>query len=263
MKMWLRNLSVFKNLLRREFAVMKKDYLNDLIDLIIWPASVIVSFGYVLPLFGMDPNYGSFLSAGAIASTFFYLSLGMASDLVYDFDSLRFIDSQLIAPVSSYSWVLVERVCAFSIHSFLLSLPLLPLSKILLATRFDMTHFSLFKYLFMMIGCSICWGFFGLWLAAMIEKPRAFAHVWRRVYTPMQLIGCYWFSFAMAQKVFPRLGYVALLNPLTFMTEGMRSAVLGAEGFMNFWLCLLLLSIFTVFLAFIACRRLKNRYGWI
>lgn len=253
------NIRIFLSLLARDFTVIKKDFFSDLINIVTWPTSLAITFGYVLPTTGMAQEMGSFLLIGSIATTFFYLAIGMASDLVNDFSSLRFIDSQLVVPISSHRVLLLARVCSFVLYSVMLTLPILPIGKLLLGSRLDVTHFSLFKFVLIVPACGLFFGFFGLFLAAVIDSNRALSNVWRRIYTPMQLFGCYWFSFKMGHEVFSWPAYFMLLNPVTLMTEGVRGAVFGQELYLNFWLCLGLLLVYITLLAMYSCARLRKR----
>ena len=254
------NVQIFLHLLRRDFIVIKKEFVNDLINVITWPTALAVTFGFVLPSFGMDPKYGSFLLVGAMATTFFYLAVGLGSELVSDFEMLRGIDFYMIVPASSYHFYLIQRVFSFALHSMMLSLPLLPVGKILLAERLDLSHASVFKFLLIMYASGIFFGFFALWLASWVPTNRAFGNVWRRVYTPSQLIGCYWFSFAQARTVFGNWSVISLFNPLTFMCEGVRAAIFGPDaGFINFWVSLLVLLFYIAAFGGYAMYRLKRR----
>lgn len=253
------NARIFFNLTRRDLTVQKKGFVSDLINIITWPASLAVSFGYVLPAVGMAPEMGSFLLIGSLATTFFYLSIGMASDLVNDFTSFRFIDSQLVIPITSHKVLLFQRVCSFSLSSVMLSIPILPIGKFLLGSRLDLSHFSLLKFTLMIVACSVFFGFFALFLAAIIDSNRMLSNIWRRLYTPMQLLGCYWFSLENGYKVFSTPTYLMLLNPLTCMTEGIRGSVFGQEGYFNVWAALGLLIFYTSLLAGYSFSRLKRR----
>lgn len=255
----MKNAQIFLNLLMRDLTVIKKDFFSDLINIVTWPTSLAITFGYVLPAVGMAPEMGSFLLVGSIATTFFYLAIGMGSDLVSDFSSLRFINSQLVTPITSHHVLLLQRVCSFALYSVMLSVPILPIGKLLLAQRLDLSHFSLLKFIMIVVECGFFFGFFGLFLAAIIENNRALSNVWRRIYTPMQLFGCYWFSFKMGQEVFSWPAYFMLLNPVTLMTEGVRASVFGQEQYLNFWISFTLLLGYITLLALYSFSRLKNR----
>ena len=253
------NARIFLQMTLRDVSVLRKEFLGDLFNAVTWPTSLAITFGYVLPSVGMDPKYGSFLVVGALASTFFYLALGFGNELVSDFCSLRCIDYYFTLPASSYQAVLIQRVVSFALHSVIISLPLLPIGKLILGNRLDLSHLSMIKVLLIMIMSGLFFGFFGLWLASWVPTPRAFNSIWRRVYTPLQLLGCYWFAFFTGYKVFGLVAIIALANPLTFMCEGIRGAALGQTEFINFWVCLAVLVMYTCLFGWYAMRRLKKR----
>lgn len=255
----INNILIFKNLLKRDLIVIKKDFFGDLINIVTWPLSLSITFGYILPAFGMKQDYGSFLLVGALASTLFYLAIGLASELVNDFESMRCIDTQLTIPLSSYKILLFQRVTTFALHSMALSIPLLPMGKFLLGDRFSLANFALGKFFLVMLVSGIFYGFFALMLAGLINNTRSLSNVWRRIYTPMQLLGCYWFSYKMAQQVFYWLSILTLFNPLTYMTEGVRCAVFGQSEYMNFWLSMTILIIQTVLLGWYSFYLLRKR----
>ncbi|NDD53655.1 ABC transporter permease [bacterium] len=256
---FVENVRIFIELLRRDLIIIRREFFGDLINAITWPLANAITFGLVLPSFGMDRAYGSFLLIGALATTFFYLSVSLAEDLVNDFCGLRSIDFLVILPASRYWLILVQRVCSFAVHATVVSVPLIPIGKLLLGDRMDLSHFSTIKFMLIMLLSAMFYGFFALWLASWIPNSRHFMSVWRRVYTPSQLLGCYWFSFAMAYEVFGFKAYITLLNPLTYMCEGVRSAVLGGEKYLNFWLVLGLLAVYTGLFGIYAMRKLKRR----
>jgi len=257
--MMMNNAVIFLQLMRRDVRVLSREFVGDLINAVTWPGSLAITFGYVLPSVGMNQQYGTFLLVGALASTFFYLSLGMGNELVSDFCSMRCIDFYFTLPASSYRFILFQRVFSFALHSVLISLPLLLIGKLILGSRMFLSQLSVIKLFLVLVISGIFFGFFGLWLAAWIPTNRAFNSVWRRVYTPMQLLGCYWFSFFTGFKVFAYIACIALLNPLTYMCEGVRAAVMGQAEYLNFWLCLAVLIAYTIIFGWYAMRKLKRR----
>ena len=156
MDMIRNNIAIIKSLMQRDFTVIKKEFYDDLINVITWPTSLAITFGYILPEVGMqDASFGSFLLIGAVATTFFYLAVGLASDLVRDFESLRYIDFLLVIPVSSFRIVFIQKVLTFAIHSTLLSIPVVPIGKILLGARLDLSLPSVPKFLLISFLCGV------------------------------------------------------------------------------------------------------------
>jgi ABC-2 type transport system permease protein len=253
------NVKIFFELMRRDCVIIRREFLSDFINALTWPLTNAITFGLVLPQFGMDRAYGSFLLIGSLAVTFFYLAVSLAETLVNDFGSLRGIDFFLILPASNYQLVLIQRVMSFALHATVVSVPLLPIGKLVLGDRMDLSQFSMIKFILIMLVSAQFYGFFALWLASWIPNSRHFMSVWRRIYTPSQLIGCYWFSLAMALKVIGWKAYIALLNPLTYMCEGVRSAVFGPKGYMPFWLAFGLLCVYSIVFGAYAMGKLRKR----
>lgn len=255
----VQNLRIYKSLFERDLIVARKDFFSDVINLVTWPTSLTITFGYVLPAVGQDAYYGAFLLIGALATTYFYLAVGFGSALVNDFETLRYIEYQMVLPLSSYRFLFWQRVLMFALHSTILSIPLLPVGKLLLGSVLDLQYFAPFKFMAIMLLSGIFFGFFALWLASWVPDNRAFSSVWRRIYTPMQLTGCYWFSFATAYKVFGLYALIGLLNPLTLMTEGIRAAVLGQTKYLSYWGCFIGLLMYVFLFASYSFYKLKKR----
>lgn len=257
---FLEQILIFKNLCWRDALVIKNKFFDELINCVTWPLSFAITFGYVLPALGrQDPFYGGFLLIGVVASTFFYLSMALGNDLVDDFCSQRCYEQKVIVPVASYKIILWQRVFMFAVHGTLLSLPIIPIGKLLLGDKLDLSHMSVGKVLLITPLTGVFFGFFALWLASWVSTGSAFYGMWRRLYTPLQLLGCYWFSFAMFTKAFPKMGYISLVVPLTYSTEGVRQAVFGTSDYINFWVCLAVLVCYTLSFGLYAIYKLKRR----
>jgi len=255
----MRRARLFINLLHMDFKVVRSEFIGDLVNAVTWPASLALNFGYILPAFGMEESYGSFLMIGAMATTYFYLSIGFASELVSDFDGERFIDFQVTLPMPSYKMLIMQRVVSFALQATALSMPLLPIGKVILGNKLNLATFAPLQFVVVLLLTGIYFGFFALWLAAFLPNQRSVSNAWRRVYTPLLMAGCYWFSFAMGIKVFPRAALIVLLNPLTYMTEGIRSAVMGPEEYIPFLYSLLGVVSAIVLMGLFAMWSLRRR----
>ena len=67
----------------------------------------------------------------------------------------------------------------------------------------------------------------------------------------------------MLQEVSPRIAYISLLNPMVYIMEGTRAAVLGQEGSLDFWVCVLMTLVFTILCTFDGIRRIKRRLDYV
>jgi len=261
--MLIRNVLMVKNLLWRDFLIIKKDFMGDVINMVTWPTSLSITFGYILTAFGMDRNYGSFLLVGSLATSFFYLAVGLGAELVNDFEGMRAIEFYQVLPFPSFHMVFFQKIVSFGLHSVMLAVPLLPMGKLLLGERLDLHNLSLVKFCMIFMSAGIFFGVFALVLAGYIKNQRTFNSVWRRVYTPMLFTGCFWFTFKMAQKSFPVLSYIALCNPLTYIAEGIRASVFGQEGYLPFWISQGAVLGFIMIGSYFAFKRLKERLDFV
>ena len=256
-------LSIFLRLMQRDFYVFSRDFKGDALNMIVWPTSLVFTFGYVLPTFGLDPQYGCFMLVSSLATGFFYLAISFASNLLDDLINTKSIESYLVIPYLPHSLFFFQKTTTFALYSATLGITLLPIGKLFLGNKLSFQHFSAIKFSLIMLVAGYFFGFFHLFLGAFIKNHRMFSHVWRRLYTPMQLLGCYWFSLKMLFSSYPAIASIAILNPLTYASEGIRAAVFGPEGSINFWISLAILLIQCIIAALAATCMLRKRLDFI
>jgi ABC-type polysaccharide/polyol phosphate export permease len=71
-------------------------------------------------------------------------------------------------------------------------------------------------------------------------------NIWTRFIWPMWMLGCYQFSWAALYVASPQLAYLTLCNPVLYVTEGMRGALLGNPDCLPWELCIAALCFFIV-----------------
>ena len=69
-----------------------------------------------------------------------------------------------------------------------------------------------------------------------------------------------WQSLYMTSPVF---AYIDLLNPVVYISEAYRSALIGPAGYLNFWFCVVMISLFGIVVGCVGIRRLKKRCDFI
>jgi ABC-type multidrug transport system permease subunit len=79
----------------------------------------------------------------------------------------------------------------------------------------------------------------------------------------LTIFGGVWFSWFEAYKVFPVLGYMMLFNPVTYAMDGLKTAVFGQGNYLNFWLCVVVLSLFIVLFCMWNFYLLKRRLDYV
>jgi ABC-2 type transport system permease protein len=245
-------------LIQRDLRIFKKAFWGKLIDTSLLLFTTVIIFGYFLPSYGLKNDYGPFLLIGVIAGFGFFEVMGKVSVMIADLEGDRTILYTLTLPIPSWL-VFAYFAISWAILSSIMSLLMFPLGKILLFSQFDLSKINYLQLPLIFLMSNLFFGFFALWLVAVLKKMSNLSHLFVRVINPMYSFGGWWYSWMAIDHISPILGIVHLINPLLYVMEGMRAATLGQEGYIPFWLSLLGLAFFTSLLAWDAIRRLQNR----
>lgn len=245
-------------LIRRDLRVFREEFWGKLIDTSLLLFTTIVIFGYFLPAYGLKADYGPFLLVGVIAGFGFFDVIGKVGLMIADMEGDRTILYTLTLPIPS-TLVFVYIAISWGLISFIMSLLMFPLGKALLYTQFDLSKIHLGKLALIFILSNIFFGFFALWLSAVLKKMSNLSHLFVRVINPMYSFGGWWYSWYAIYDLSHGIGYAHFINPLLYVMEGMRAATLGQQGYLPFWFSFFALFVFTAALGWDAIRRLKKK----
>jgi len=255
-------IKIFGWLLWRSLMILRQNIIDKLIDAFVWSTNYILINTYIMPYFGLNEEYGSFIWVGTIVTMAFFESIYGASELVSDFDNEKIIEYSLTLPLPA-SWIFIKTAISIALDSAVLSIFLLPLGKVLLLTRLDLSNFNIFKFVIIFVLMNIFFGFFALWIASWARDGRNFSYIYRRVVNPVWIFGGYQFTWFVLYKAFPHWGLLLLLNPLTYAFEGLRASILGQAEYINFWMCAGALVAFSLFFAWWALVWMKKRLDYV
>jgi ABC-type multidrug transport system permease subunit len=255
-------IKVFGWLLWRDVRLLRHNLPGKLLDALIWSTNYIIINSYIMPLFGVPESYGPFIWVGAIVTMGFFDASHYAADLVNDIAGDKSIEYLLMLPVSSWL-IFIKIALSFALNCMALSIFILPLGKLLLWNRLDLSNFSIIKFVPVFILANLFFGFFALWIASWARDGINFSYVWRRIVNPLWIFGGNQFSWAIFYKALPSFALLGLLNPVTYAFEGMRSAILGEAGFLNIWVACGMLIFFTFLFGWWALTWMKRRLDYV
>lgn len=251
-------LAIVCALIRRDFRVFKEEFWGKFIDTSLVLFTTVIIFGHFLPSAGLQSDYGPFILVGAIAGFGFFEVMGKVSLMIADMEGERTILYTLTLPIPSWL-VFVYIGVSWALLSSIMSLLMFPLGKLLLFSEFDLTKIDLLRLPLIFLMSNLFFGFFALWLSAVLKKMSNLSHLFVRVINPMYSFGGLWYSYATIEKISAGAAYAHLLNPLIYIMEGMRAAALGQEGYLPFWTSLCGITAFTILFGWDAIRRLQRR----
>lgn len=248
----------FKWLFWRDLRILSKDFFNNILDAILLPCGFIITSGYIMPQFGLPEYFGSFMLVGSIIGMCFNSPSTYSGDLTADLEGPKTISYELILPLP-YWLVYIKIGLVYAVKSIIVNIFSFPIGIILLFKEFDLTKISFVKFLIIYPSVNILFGFFALCVAVWVKNMVDFGRFWIRWGWQLFIFAGFQFSWLMMYKAIPWLGIFNLLNPLLYPMEAMRVAILGQKGYINFWICFLVI-LFSIFLfTFIGLKIFKKR----
>lgn len=253
---------VFKQLIRADLSGTWRNLIDKMINVSIWLTITLFIFSYIMQTFGLKGTYGVFQYASVIASMGLFEMFPSAVRLLSDFENEKTILYNLTLPIPS--WVaLLSKVFFYALNALALALCVIPVGKLILWNKLQFAVIAWPKLILLIFFASFFYGTLTLWLASMIPNMTQIQNIWMRCVFPLWFLGGFQFSWAALHKTLPVVAYIDLLNPIIYITEASRSTVLGQDGFINFWYCLLAIMVLTGFFLYYAIRNLKKRLDFV
>ncbi|MGE0009858.1 MAG: ABC transporter permease [Candidatus Babeliales bacterium] len=253
---------IFKSLLATDLLLLKQTIKDKLIDLFIWIITMVLVNTYLMPAFGLSQDYSGFLIASLIGSAGLFEVYSSATNFISDFTGLNITSFYLTLPMPSWL-VWIEKLVYMTINTTVISILILPISKLLVWNEFSLAEFSLFKFCIVFLLSNIFSAAFALWITTRISGMEQIGSIWMRFVYPIWFLGGFQYSYEVLHQVSPIMAYVSLANPMLYVMEGMRASVLGQEGSLNFWFCCVMIALFTILCTWHGLKRLKTRLDYI
>ena len=246
------------HLLRRDLRIFNQTFWGKFVNICFMMATMIIAFSYFLPAQGLRAGYGPFVLVGVIAQVGFYDIMSKVTQLIIDMEGDKTILHTLSLPLPS--WLVFFQIgLSWSLNSLIISAILFPLGKLFLFFQFDLSAINYLNLLPIAVINNMFFGFFALWITSIIKNMASLGNLFPRIINPLFMFGCFMYSWQTAFTMSPILGYLSLSNPLVYVMEGMRAAILGQDGSLPFWYSFGALTLFTLFFAWDGIRRLQRR----
>jgi hypothetical protein len=255
-------LKICKELIHADLLVFKQTFFDKFIDVTIWVVLTIIVTGYIMPYFGLSSDFGVFQFGGIIAAIGLFELYGSVVELVSDFQGDRVINYNLILPIPSWMAIVSKGAYYFIIY-VILSVLMLPIGKLTLWNQLDLTQIDYFKFFISLFFQNIFYACFVLWAASIVENASKLGSIWARYIFPMWFMGGFQFSWIALHNAMPVVSYIILLNPMMYITEATRASVLGQSDYINFWICLVAIAIFSALCLAVGMRNLQKRLDFV
>jgi hypothetical protein len=133
------------------------------------------------------------------------------------------------------------------------------LGKLILGDQFNISNFSLISFAIIYIIASLFFGMFALWSTVITKSVESHSRLELRLIGPMFFLNGFTASWAAMYAASASLGIFVCFLPWIYAYEGCRAAILGQDGYMPLWRCVLMLTIFTLLIIISSVRLFKKR----
>lgn len=251
-------INTFCQIVYREIAIFIKLLLSKLMDILIITFTNVMVFAFLMPYFGLKSSYGSLIAVGLIGILPLFEVIPKTTNLVSDITGNRKISYFLTLPLPT-NFIIAAIPVGWAACGAIYSIFILPVAKIFLYNKLDLSHFSIIKFIIGFITIQLMYGFFALFLTSLIKDMKYISWIWSRIVNPLLMFGGYFYTWVTINSISHFIGIINLINPVMLSCECLRAAVLGQKGYLNFWLTTLGLWFFIVVFAFWGIIRLKRR----
>lgn len=237
-------LRTFIALARRNLKVIVADAKDICIDGALLAGLNVLLFAYLFPAMGMSDSMVAPVFIGSLLALFINLSFSISIRTVFDLRFKRFTDYLITLPLSK-RWFLAASITGFFLELFLSTIPLVSCSVVALYGKIPLEQTNWFMLMIMYIVCLLVLAIFFLGCAFSYSYEWFLDNMWPRRLAPVVALGCVYVPWFTVLKIAPAAAWIMLLNPMTYMSEGIRASLLGASGYIDIRICfgILLISL--------------------
>ena len=247
----------FLAILYRDVYVTGRELPAFAAQVILQPFFMLFVFGKVLSSLGYTQNnYSDLLFPGLVSLTAVLTAMQtLAFPLVAEFGWTREIEDRLLSPMPT-SFVALEKIVFAMMRSFAAALVMIPIGILVLGSipwRWSgVPLFLVALVLGSLVGAGI-----GLLMGTLVQ-PQRINLLFSLVFTPLLFTGC-------SQYPWPSLSnlrwfqVITACNPMTYVSEALRGALVPSVPHIEPWICLLVLVAAVALLMAVGVRGFYRR----
>ena len=225
--------------LGRDLQVLRKNLWVFALRTVMQPLLFVFVFTYVFPKIGQGvggekgaATFSTLLVPGVVAIACIFQGIqAVALPLVQEFGYTREIEDRVMAPLAVWG-VAVEKITAGALQGLLAAAVVFPLATFIPATpvhlKIDWPVLLTVTPLATIVGAAL-----GLTIGTRAQ-PHQVPLVFSVVVIPITFLGATYYPWSSLSPI-PWLKWVALLNPLVYLSEGFRRALAPTLPHMPLW----------------------------
>lgn len=260
MNNFVRNIHIFSWYMCREIYTYRR-YVKDLIinHVLLFPIIYSIALAYIQirSYFGAQAtDMSTTVFAGNIIIPIMVTAFSITFKLFDDLRKNKYITYQTM--ILHPRLVILQRLLFAWLLTFIVSVPFFPVSKLILGTILNTDNTQWHGVIgIIFIGSLVCACHF-LLAAIVLKRPEQISSFWGRINSPLFILGGIFIPRHIIEQFSPILGLALYLNPMMYITEGLRQAMVGGPQFLSLFTCTTaLIGISTLYI--IACWYMFRR----
>jgi ABC-2 type transport system permease protein len=257
----------FAAMMARELRVMRRNFLSTFLRVILQPLLFVFVFAYVLPKIGGGAfgraggslTFSTILVPGLVASSIIMQAMmAVVFPLVMELSWQKSIQDRALAPLP-VPLLALEKISAAGTQGLIGGLLVFPAVLFVHAKgQAPSVHVEDWPlFLLVMVAGALLAASAGLYLGTIID-PRQVTMLFTLVLLPASMLGCVYYPWAALDHI-RWLQLAVLVNPLVYLSEGLRAALTPQVEHMPTWAFLIVLVGGTVVLGHLAMRTFTRR----
>jgi ABC-2 type transport system permease protein len=238
------------------------------------PLLFVFVFTYVMPKIGGGVMFGGAGAAAAGASSVNFATIlvpglmasmllmqgimAVTFPLVMDFSWQRTIEDRALAPVP-IGILAMQKITAGAAQAFIGALIVFPIVLVVHAAgQAPHVHVTNWPMLaFILVTASLLTAALGLLLGTVMD-PRKMQMLFAAILLPATMLGCVYYPWAALHQI-RWLQFLVLINPMVYMSEGLRAVLTPGTAHMPMWAILTVLVGGTAVFGYLGTRTFTRR----
>lgn len=248
----------------RDLRVLRRSFLPLITRTVMNPLLFVFVFTYVFPMIGsgfqpgaMGVSYATVVVPGLVAVGMVFTGISaVALPLSMELGGTREIEDRILAPVP-VALVALQKLVMGAVQGVIAGLVVFPLVALIPATPVEIRVASWPLLVAVVLLASLTAGALGLALGTIV-RPQQIGLMFAVVVVPITFLGCVYYPWALLRPI-RWLQVLVLINPLVYMSEGLRAALTPDLPHMAPWAFLGALTLATLALGTIGMRAFIRR----
>jgi ABC-2 type transport system permease protein len=202
-------------------------------------------------------GFGTVLLPGLMAVAIMFSGIAaVALPLAQEFGVTREIDDRVMCPLPIGA-VAIEKIVFSAIQSIFAAAVVFPLAYYIPSTPVLVHVSSWWFFIAVLVLASLLAGALGLTIGTFVQ-PKQIGLIFGVVIMPITFLGCVYYPWAALSPI-KWLQNGVLINPIVYITEGLRAALTPTIGHMPDAKILAMLLFFLILLTLMGMRGFANR----